>query len=80
MGESVPGYIRRRPKVRAQAGGAEELRGTLAVLADAGIDSQRLQRRFAELLRTETPAVDRLIKAGYYRFATEFIPDWSTSA
>jgi asparagine synthetase B (glutamine-hydrolysing) len=74
MGERVPAYIRRRPKVRAQAGGSDELRGTLAVLADAGIDSDRLKRRFAELFAAAPGAVERLIKAGYYRFAT-VLPD-----
>ena len=68
MGERVPAYIRARPKVRAQAGGSDELRGTLAVLADAGIDSNRLKYRFAELLGADNGAVERLIKAGYYRF------------
>ena len=68
MGERVPAYIRARPKVRAQAGGSDELRGTLAVLADAGIDSNRLKHRFAELLGADPGAVERLIKAGYYRF------------
>lgn len=70
MGERVPAYIRARPKVRAQAGGSDELRGTLAVLADAGIDSNRLKHRFAELLGAAPGAVERLIKAGYYRFPT----------
>ena len=74
MGERVPEYIRRRPKVRAQAGGSDELRGTLAVLANAGVDSDQLKCRFAELLETGPGAVDRLIKAGYYRFANA-LPD-----
>jgi len=73
MGEAVPAYIRQRPKVRAQAGGSEELRGTLTVLVDAGIDSEQLKQRFAALMGCQQAELDRLIRAGVYRFTTQFL-------
>jgi hypothetical protein len=67
MGDRVPAAVYDRPKVRAQAGGAE-VGGTLAALADRGIDGTRLQQRFAELLGIEVRELPSLTRGGRYRF------------
>jgi asparagine synthetase B (glutamine-hydrolysing) len=72
MGDKIPAEIYRRPKVRAQVGGSEEVGGTLRAMVDAGMTGERLRRRFAELFNCGEDARDRLIQAGYYRFISEF--------
>lgn len=77
MGERIPAEIYSRPKVRAQVGGSEEIGGTLAALVDRGLNGERLQERFVELLGCETSELRRLIHAGFYRFPTQY-PERST--
>lgn len=72
MGDMIPAAIYARPKVRAQVGGAKEVGGTLATLIDAGLTGDRLRDRFAALFGGSRQDVDRLIKAGFYRFTTEY--------
>lgn len=72
MGAAIPDYIYQRPKVRAQAGGADEVRGTLAALVDRGIDSARLERRFCELFGLQPSDLRRAIFGGFYRFPTSY--------
>ncbi|MCI0433481.1 MAG: asparagine synthase C-terminal domain-containing protein, partial [Gemmatimonadetes bacterium] len=69
VGGRVPAYILARPKVRAQSGNSDNSGGTLAALADAGVNSQALAARFCALFRTEPRAMRGLIKAGMYRFS-----------
>jgi asparagine synthetase B (glutamine-hydrolysing) len=72
MGEAIPTYIYERPKVRAQVGGADEVRGTLAALVDRGIDAAWLERRFCQLFELDVPDLRRAIRAGFYRFTTAY--------
>ena len=67
VGSQLPDHIYRRPKVRAQIGGARG-GGTLAACIDSGIDGAWLRRRFAALhgLRDER-ALECFIRAGRYR-------------
>jgi asparagine synthetase B (glutamine-hydrolysing) len=74
MGDAIPSYVYERPKVRAQIGGAGEVRGTLAALVDRGIDASWLERRFCELFDLELPQLRRAVRAGLYRFPTAY-PD-----
>ena len=67
MGDRVPAAVYERPKVRAQAA-SPEVGGTLAALADRGIDGTRLQHRFAELLGIDVRELPGLIRGGRYRF------------
>ncbi len=67
MGDRVPAAVYDRPKVRAQVGSTEG-GGTLAVLADRGIDAIRLQQRFAELFGIDVRELQSLIRGGLYRF------------
>lgn len=76
MGDAIPSYVYERPKVRAQIGGAGEVRGTLAALVDRGIDSSWLEQRFCELFDLEPPQLRRAVRAGLYRFPTAY-PDLS---
>lgn len=67
VGSQLPDYIYRRPKVRAQIGGARG-GGTLAACIDNGIDGAWLRRRFATLHGLgEERALERFIRAGRYR-------------
>jgi len=68
----VPDYILARPKVRAQSGSHDNSGGTLAAVADAGVGSQELTARFCELFQTDARALRGLIKAGMYRFTTQY--------
>jgi asparagine synthetase B (glutamine-hydrolysing) len=72
MGDKIPAEIYRRPKVRAQVGGSQEVGGTLRVMIDAGLTGDRLRQCFAELFKCGEDARDRLIQAGYYRFTNTF--------
>ena len=74
MGDAIPSYIYDRPKVRAQIGGADEVRGTLAALVDRGVDGPWLERRFCQLYQLEPAELRRAIRAGFYRFPTSY-PD-----
>ena len=78
MGGRVPAAIYARPKVRAQVGGATCVGGTLAVLADAGIDAEHLAQRFAARIGLDPALLGSRIRAGRYRYPTEFPkPEWS---
>jgi hypothetical protein len=79
MGDAIPSYVYDRPKVRAQIGGAGEVRGTLAALVDRGIDAAALERRFCALFALEPPQLRRAIRAGLYQFPTAY-PDPMPSA
>jgi asparagine synthetase B (glutamine-hydrolysing) len=68
----VPDYILARPKVRAQSGSHDNSGGTLAAVADAGVGSQELTTRFCELFQTDARALRGLIRAGMYRFTTQY--------
>jgi len=68
----VPAYILARPKVRAQSGSHDNSGGTLAAVADAGVGSQELAAKFCELFQTDARALRGLIKAGMYRFSTQY--------
>jgi asparagine synthetase B (glutamine-hydrolysing) len=72
MGDRIPDYIYDRPKTRAQAGGADEITGTLAVLADAGIDAAALEQRFSTLFSTDRARMRQWIRAGFYRFTSSY--------
>lgn len=72
MGDEIPSYVYERPKVRAQIGGAGEVRGTLAALVDRGIDSSWLERRFCELFELEPSQLRRAVRAGLYQFPTAY--------
>ena len=78
MGERVPAPIYARPKVRAQVGSASCVGGTLAVLAGAGIDAEHLAQRFAARIGLDPALLGSRIRAGRYRYPTEFPkPEWS---
>src|SRR5262249_54225833 len=66
MGDRVPAYVYERPKTRAQCGDAETVGGTLAVLANEGIDSRALQQRCCERLGIDPSFVPELIYGGLY--------------
>lgn len=68
MGDRVPAAIYERPKVRAQVGSADRVGGTLALLADAGIDAEHLAQRFAALFGIERSELAGFIRAGCYRY------------
>ena len=69
VGDELPGYIYRRPKVRAQIGDSRG-GGTLATCIDRGIDGRWLRRRFAEIHEAGgDEALDGFIRAGRYRSA-----------
>lgn len=72
MGDKIPAEIYARPKVRAQVGGSEEVGGTLAALADRGLDGECLRKRFCELLDCTSDDIRRLIRGGFYRFTSEY--------
>jgi asparagine synthetase B (glutamine-hydrolysing) len=72
MGEAIPTCIYERPKVRAQVGGADEVRGTLAALVDRGIDAAWLESRFCQLFDLDAADLRRAIRAGFYRFTTSY--------
>jgi asparagine synthetase B (glutamine-hydrolysing) len=72
LGDRIPEYVYRRPKVRAQVGSAERPGGTLAVLADRGIDGPALARRFGELFAIDPTRLTRFLRAGFYRFPTRY--------
>jgi hypothetical protein len=72
MGDRIPAEIYARPKVRAQIGGSKSVGGTLRALDDAGLTGDCLRRRFLALFDCGEDARDRLIQAGFYRFATKF--------
>jgi asparagine synthetase B (glutamine-hydrolysing) len=74
LGDAIPSYVYDRPKVRAQVGGAGEVRGPLAALVDRGIDAAWLERRFRELFDLDPRELRRAIRAGLYRFPTAY-PD-----
>ena len=68
MGDRIPEAIYARPKLRAQVG-SEDVGGTLAAIADRGIDAAALRRRFAGLLGVEEHELGALIRGGRYRFS-----------
>lgn len=72
MGNRVPQHVYDRPKVRAQVASSNEVRGTLAQLAEHGIDADALAQRFAVLLNATTEQIRGLIRGGLYRFATSY--------
>jgi len=72
MGDKIPAEIYARPKVRAQVGGSEEVGGTLAALADRGLDGESLRKRFSELLDCSAEDIRRLIHGGFYRFTSKY--------
>jgi len=78
MGDRIPPEIYSRPKVRAQVGSSQQVGGTLAALVDRGLNGERLQERFAELLGCDKGDLRRFIHAGFYRFPTQY-PRRSTS-
>jgi hypothetical protein len=49
MGDRIPEYICRRPKVRAQSASASQVGGTLGVLAETGVTEQFLMQRWCKL-------------------------------
>ena len=71
FGDRVPAAIYARPKVRAQVGSASRVGGTLALLADAGIDADALARRFAAGIGLEPSRLGAFLRAGCYRWATD---------
>ncbi|HVK88902.1 MAG TPA: asparagine synthase-related protein [Kofleriaceae bacterium] len=72
MGDAIPSYVYDRRKVRAQVGGADEVRGTLAALVDRGIDGAWLERRFCALFDVDPAQLRSAIRAGLYRFPTSY--------
>ena len=68
MGDRIPEAIYARPKLRAQVG-SQEVGGTLAAIADRGLDASALRRRFAGLLGVEERELGALIRGGRYRFS-----------
>jgi asparagine synthetase B (glutamine-hydrolysing) len=72
MGDRIPAYIRNRPKVRAQAGSATHMGGTLAALLDAGLEQDQLRRRWCDLFELQASDLRGLIRAGFYKFTTTF--------
>ena len=72
LDERVPDFVYRRPKVRAQCGSSERVGGTVRALLDAGWDQDGLAARFRELFGFTERDQRRLIRAGFYRFPTEW--------
>lgn len=72
MGSLIPEHVYKRPKVRAQVGSSEEPLGTLAALTRAGVDALELERRFETLFGIDPRERRGLIRAGLYRFHTEY--------
>jgi asparagine synthetase B (glutamine-hydrolysing) len=69
FGQLVPAFVYRRPKARAQTGGAKG-GGVLGLCVDRGINSAWLRGRFAELHGvSEQRQLDRFMRAGRYRTA-----------
>lgn len=74
FGERIPDSVYRRPKVRAQVASEDGVRGTLAVVADAGFTGPTLMSRAASLYGCEEKELGRWIRGGMYRFPTRFDP------
>lgn len=72
LGERVPRFVYDRPKVRAQVGSSAAPAGTLAVLASRGLGQAALSARFRTLLGLDDHEQRRLIRAGVYRFPTQW--------
>jgi asparagine synthetase B (glutamine-hydrolysing) len=72
MGSLIPEHVYKRPKVRAQVGSSAEPLGTLAALTRAGVDGLDLERRFETLFGIDPRERRGLIRAGMYRFHTEY--------
>jgi asparagine synthetase B (glutamine-hydrolysing) len=72
MGSLIPEHVYARPKVRAQVGSSDEPLGTLAALTRAGVDGGELERRFQTLFGIDARERRGLIRAGMYRFHTEY--------
>jgi asparagine synthetase B (glutamine-hydrolysing) len=72
MGDKVPGYVYKRPKTRAQAGGSNTIAGTLSVLIDRGIDGRALEERFAQLFAVDRASLGQFIRSGLYRFTSTY--------
>jgi asparagine synthetase B (glutamine-hydrolysing) len=72
MGDRIPAYIYDRRKVRAQVGSENEVDGTLAVMIRHGIDSHRLMMRFAELFSVDASYLNKFLRAGFYRFTSQY--------
>lgn len=74
MGARVPEPIYARPKVRAQVGSSEQVGGTLAALADRGLNAAALRTRLAALLAVDEGELTGFVRGGIYRFTAE--PPW----
>jgi asparagine synthetase B (glutamine-hydrolysing) len=72
MGDRIPAYILSRPKVRAQAGSANHIEGTLGAVLDAGLEQDHLRRRWCDLFNLQASDLRGLIRAGFYKFTTTF--------
>ena len=66
FGDAIPDYVYSRPKTRAQIGDPEGDGGVLGLCLSRGIDGAALRRRFAELHRADSAALDRFIRGGRY--------------
>jgi asparagine synthetase B (glutamine-hydrolysing) len=75
MGDEIPAHVYDRPKVRAQVASAAGVAGTLAAMVDRGFDSRRLAQRFADLLGAAPNDLGNLIRAGFYRFDSQYPED-----
>lgn len=69
MGDRIPDYIYKRPKVRAQAGDSAAGQGVLGAFRRADIGQDELTSRFASLMQISMDDANRLINAGFYRFS-----------
>lgn len=72
MGDSIPDYVYRRPKTRAQSASADQGGGTLSLLADRGVDAQWLAARFGQLFDIDVDDLRHLIRGGGYRSTKTF--------
>lgn len=72
MGDRIPAYIYDRRKVRAQVGSENEVDGTLAVMVRHGFDARQLMMRFAELFSVDAYYLKNFIRAGFYRFTSQY--------
>ena len=69
----LPDFILEREKVRAQIGTSSEPTGILPILVDSGRDSDWLKKSWKERFEVESDAaLNRFIRAGFYRVATSY--------
>ena len=71
MGQCIPDYVYRRPKVRAQSASEDQGGGMLQACLEQGIDQSFLCQRFAEIYGLNVKQLHKYILNGQYRFTSQ---------